>query len=325
MGFRIPGIRPDTVSAEQVRAVRESRGWTAEQLADAVHASPLEVSAWEAGAVRVPPEQAGRIRWMMDSDAWSAEVARVRGEPCEWVRENAPDLYDIMFADLAGNWFAYSAMVREHVAGCATCRATYMHAERIGGAPPEPGNAPDTWRTRYHRWTKRFPRWIGRPLELLGALPGLAVVALAVGTMPDKDAGLAAHIYGGAMGAMIGWGALLLASHGLVRVARRWPRAAGVLAGIAGSAAGLLSWSFCDSGVDLGDPRVWAGAAAVGVALGLVRAARARDEADSPAPALSMGAEPPLLTSPDARPGTRVDDRGPQPIRDVMEAGRYEH
>jgi transcriptional regulator with XRE-family HTH domain len=78
MRFRIPRLAPDTASAEQVRAVREARGWTVEQLADEVHASPLEVSAWEAGAVRVPPEQTERIRWFLDMDEWSAAVARAR-------------------------------------------------------------------------------------------------------------------------------------------------------------------------------------------------------------------------------------------------------
>ncbi|WP_420128257.1 helix-turn-helix domain-containing protein [Longimicrobium sp.] len=39
--------RKDVASAEQVRALRERRGWTVEQLADEVRASPLEVSAWE--------------------------------------------------------------------------------------------------------------------------------------------------------------------------------------------------------------------------------------------------------------------------------------
>jgi transcriptional regulator with XRE-family HTH domain len=325
MGFRIPGIRPDTVSAEQVGAVREARGWTAEQLADAVHASPLEVSAWEAGAVRVPPEQAERLRWLLEVDAWAAEVARVRGEPCEWVREHAPNLYDTMFADVAGTWYAQSAAVREHVAGCATCRAAYVHAERIGARPPDPAEAPEGWRTRYNRWTKRFPRWVGRPLRLLGELPGLALVVVAVLTMPGKDAGLAAHIVGAALGVLVGGGMSILVSVWLAPAARRWPRASAMLAGLAGCAAALRFWAIFDAWPALREPLVWAGAATVGVALGLIHAARAKSAADSTAPALSVDAERPLLTSPDAHPGVRVDHDGAQAIREVVEAGRDQH
>jgi transcriptional regulator with XRE-family HTH domain len=122
MRFRIPGIRPASMSADEVRAVREARGWTVEQLADAVHASPLEVSAWEAGAVRVPPEQTERIRWFLDMDEWNAAVARARRE-CAWVGEHAPFVYEKMCDDVSGTWFAENVKVREHVMGCATCRA----------------------------------------------------------------------------------------------------------------------------------------------------------------------------------------------------------
>jgi hypothetical protein len=48
----------DVASAEQVRAAREGRGWTLDEMADAVHASPLEVAACEAGTIR-PPEKQG--------------------------------------------------------------------------------------------------------------------------------------------------------------------------------------------------------------------------------------------------------------------------
>ena len=63
----------------------------------------------------------------------------------------------------------------------------------------------------------------------------------------------------------------------------------------------------------------------MGVALGLIHAMRVRGAADSAAPALSMDAERPLLTSADARPGVRVDGGGAQAIRDAVDAGRYEH
>ena len=201
MRFRFPGLVPDTVSPEQVRSVLQARGWTVEQFADAVHASPLEVSAWEAGAVRVPPEQAERIRWFVEMDEWNAKVARVWGERCDWVREHVPHLYEIMFIDVKGiTWYSRSEEIREHVAVCATCQSMWEQARRTGGRPPEPADAPDTWRTRYRRWTKRFPRWLRAPLNVLGELPELAIIALFVATVPDAHSGLPARVHGLVMG-----------------------------------------------------------------------------------------------------------------------------
>src|SRR5690349_21207100 len=81
-------------------------------------------------------------------------------------RARAPRLYDSMFENLEVTWAKYGLEVRYHVPGCATCRTMQAHAERIGPRPPDPADAPDTWRTRYLRWTRRFPRWIGKPLYL---------------------------------------------------------------------------------------------------------------------------------------------------------------
>lgn len=44
MPLAILGPRSDVASPEEVRAIHEARGWTVEQLADAVHAGPLEVA-----------------------------------------------------------------------------------------------------------------------------------------------------------------------------------------------------------------------------------------------------------------------------------------
>jgi hypothetical protein len=316
MRFRFPSLGPDTVSAEQVRAVREAQGWTVEQMADVVHASPLEVSTWEAGAVRVPPEQTERIRWYIDMDEWNAAVARVRGEPCAWVRQHVPHLYEIMFIDVAGiTWYSQSAEIRVHLARCATCQATWRQAERLGGRPREPDDAPDTWRTRYRRWAKRFPRWLGTPLCLLGELSGLAVVTVAVLTIPDPDSGLPAHVYGLGMGTGIGWLAFGAAGAGLRGLSRRHPRLGGVLAGIAGSLAGFVWWSFVDAAANVRDPRLWAASAAVGVALGLIHARMAQDAADREPPVLAP-ADAERAALPGSRPGLDLGVRA-SAIRDV--------
>lgn len=45
-----------------VRTLRERLRWTPEQMADAVQAMPRDVTAWEAGTVRVPRARARRLR-----------------------------------------------------------------------------------------------------------------------------------------------------------------------------------------------------------------------------------------------------------------------
>lgn len=286
MRFHLSWPRADApVSAAEVRALREGRGWTAEQLADAVGASPLEASAWESGAVRVPPEQAEQIRWLIDTDAWSASAAAAKGEPCAWVREHRPDLYDAIFADAGGGtWYGGSAEVREHFAGCATCNAAWRAAQRIGPPPADPSaelpHAPNTPTTRYRRWVKGFPRWLHGPLNLLWSVGHYALLTLAILTIPESDSGFPAHVYGAGFGVGVCWAVLRVIEDGLGGRARRWPRVAGVLAGLAGGAAGALWWCMVDDALHLADPRVWAGAAAVGVAVGLIRARRPRDDAE---------------------------------------------
>lgn len=307
MRFRFLEPRKDVASAEQVRALRELRGWTVEQMADAVHASPLEVRAWESGAVQAPPLQAARVRWMMEMDRRAADAGSGI-EPCDWVREHAPGLYDEMLADVAGNWHARSQAIREHVAGCSRCTARWRAVERLGPPPPEPDEATfDTLRARYGRSVQRLPRWAHPPLKLLGSVPGMAIAAVAVLTLPDADSGLPARVTGLGIGSLIGLGAFLIIRGALGRPLGRLPFLRGLAAGVAASAVGLFYWRYVDaSAPTAGDPRVWAGVAVLGLAAGVWshRRGDADDESgESPAPrpgALDAAAPPHLL------PGTPV-------------------
>lgn len=69
---------------EEVRALRDELGWTQEQLADAVGVGPLEVSAWETGAVPVRLDDAVQLQAAASRErcerAWDAAGAR----PCAW-------------------------------------------------------------------------------------------------------------------------------------------------------------------------------------------------------------------------------------------------
>jgi transcriptional regulator with XRE-family HTH domain len=170
MRFQFLQPRRDVASAEQVRALRARRGWTAEQLADEVHASPLEVSAWEAGVVRVPPKQALLIRWHTERAAWGEALHAARERACPWVRENAPDLYEQMFRKPAGSWYARDAPVGAHLAGCAHCSDVWKEAQRSGGFPAKPDTSGSLW-ARCRHWVDRLPRRASAPESRHPAAP----------------------------------------------------------------------------------------------------------------------------------------------------------
>lgn len=186
MRFQFLEPRKDVASAEQVRALRERRGWTVEQLADEVHASSLEVSAWEAGTVQVPAKQALLIRWHTERAAWAEALHAAMERTCPWVRENAPDLYEQMFRNPDDSWYARETLVRAHLAGCARCNDVWKQAERIGGFPAKPDTS-DSLRARYRRWVDRLPRWARATFtwaKLLAPYAGFGLVILSANYEP---------------------------------------------------------------------------------------------------------------------------------------------
>lgn len=301
MRFTILGPRTDVATAEQVRAAREARGWTVVQMADAVGASPLEVSAWEAGAVAAPPLQAARVQWMLATDHWRA-VTGAPGAPCGWMRSDAPHLLRAMPADLSGvTWYWNSPDVQTHFAGCASCQGRWRALERLGPLPLEPDASKFyTLRARFRRWGRRLPRWAQGPLDLLdefGALTAFIVVCALLRPPP----GIPSLVVG--MGAGVAFWILGLRAirvmgddrHPLFRFG------AGLLNGAMGCAVGMHYWHFFDPTAPVGDHRLWAGAAAVGVVTGLW-SLRRTETAEASAPASAPPGPPPL----DRLPGDRV-------------------
>jgi transcriptional regulator with XRE-family HTH domain len=186
MRFQFLKPRKDVASAEQVRALREMRGWTAEQLADEVHASPLEVSAWEAGTVRVPSRQALLIRWHTERAAWGDALRTAQNQTCPWVRENAPDLYEQLFRKPGGSRYTRDELVRAHLAGCERCNDVWNEARRIGGFPAKPDTSGSSW-ALWWQWVERLPGWAATPMlpgRLFAPRPALSPPS------PDPTAGL---------------------------------------------------------------------------------------------------------------------------------------
>lgn len=265
MRFQFLKPRKDVASAEQVRALRERRGWTVEEMADAVHASALEVSAWEAGTVRVPADPALRIHWHAEVAAWAEALNAEQERTCPWVPENAPGLYEQMFSYPAGSWYHESAPVRAHLAGCARCSAVWRQARRTGGFPEEPDTS-GSLRSRYWRWLDRLPGWARAPFAAAGVVVPFSGASLMV-LAGDREAGFWGFAEGLCIGTMFGLTALLLAKDALAR-ATRGPMAA-ALRWLAAGAGGLLGWTVYQGSIDLGDPRLWAAGGIVGFGLAL--------------------------------------------------------
>ncbi|HEX6912925.1 MAG TPA: helix-turn-helix transcriptional regulator, partial [Longimicrobium sp.] len=152
--------RSAPMDAEEVRRARVSRGWTVEEMADAVHASPLEVAAWEAGTVCPPEEQEAWIRWLAASDDWCAGVVEAGLSGCAWVREHAPDLHERILYDRARTWAVERDDVNIHYAACRACQAVWHLAQRLPPPPEPPGEDFHTVEARYGRWVGGLPRWL---------------------------------------------------------------------------------------------------------------------------------------------------------------------
>jgi DNA-binding XRE family transcriptional regulator len=292
--------RMDT-DPDALRQFRERRGWTHEQMADAVEASPLEVVAWEAGTVRVPERPAAWVRWFAAYDARHARVLEAGIGECPWVRKHAPGLYERMLDDRAGNWVAERSDVLAHFNGCRTCQSFWRLALRLPVLPAPPGPDFDTLGARYHRAVDRLPWWLQPPLRWIAALP-FGAVALAL-FRPDPDSGWPATLAGLLFAVLCLLGGFVLGREGVGRLSAKHPYLGGVLLTAAGVGAGLLLWEVQDAAFHATDARVLAGAGLAAVTLGLLAGAHAaRRNAEEHA-----GAElPPPSATP--LPGGRVPE-----------------
>ncbi|HEU0301888.1 MAG TPA: helix-turn-helix transcriptional regulator [Longimicrobium sp.] len=121
------------MGAEEVRALRDELGWTQEQLAGAVEVSPLEVSAWEAGAVSVGPDHAvalARVAWReRRARAWDAAGAR----PCAWGADARARLEGD--ADDVRERLRREELLQAHQKRCAACRRAAEVEQALGPIP----------------------------------------------------------------------------------------------------------------------------------------------------------------------------------------------
>jgi transcriptional regulator with XRE-family HTH domain len=175
---RLPGA---PVAQAEVRSVRDSAGLTREQMADALGVMPLEVEAWESGAVAIPANRLERDRRL-------AEAAAPR---CDWMEAHRPRLIALR---LAGGVEKAGAEREEriHRRDCSAClRAAAMLREDPALEPPRlPGfqggyEAWERW-LRRRPWAVRLPlKFAERALSLAGLLTGIGLALVFMGVEKD--------------------------------------------------------------------------------------------------------------------------------------------
>jgi transcriptional regulator with XRE-family HTH domain len=121
--------------ADEVRALRDELGWTQEQLADAVEVSPLEVSAWEAGAVSVGPDDVvalARVAWRERRErAWDAAGAR----PCARGADVRARREEMLRADDWDGVLRTDELLQAHQKRCAACKRAAAVERALGPIP----------------------------------------------------------------------------------------------------------------------------------------------------------------------------------------------
>jgi transcriptional regulator with XRE-family HTH domain len=261
--------------AAAVRTFRERRGWTLEQMADAVWASPLEVAAWEAGTVRVPAEQARRMRAIDEDDRRREAAGRARAAQrlpgCRWADANAPGLHEILFHE--PREVESNLLVQQHLESCAECR----HVLEQGRAEPV---RPRFWKlgSSAESLAPGLDGWLPllHPFLFFAVLPVLAIGGmLAIDTMGDllgKLPGVAGRLDPADLWVetVVFFWSVALAGRFTGKLLGRRPYTVALLAGVAGGMAALTTWNLRAPDADVTDPLVLAVCAVLALLAGLV-------------------------------------------------------
>ncbi len=243
----------EEVTPSAIRAFREGRGWTHEQMADEIGASPGEVAAWEAGTVRVPERQDAWIRRQAALDARAAAVAAADLPACVWAADHAPTLH----ADLCLDPRALLAdPLRRHVRACDACKRVRTFARTLPPLPHDPDAPFETTPQVFRRLLGLLPRDAQNAILILGGTSAVVAGALLVDVLLEGLQAdpwlvflifLAARVFGGMV-----FDAL---ERPLARALWRHPSVAELLRWMAGIAAGLAVWL---SAVAVPDTAGWA-------------------------------------------------------------------
>lgn len=278
---------------DALREFRERRGWTHEQMADAVGASPLEVAAWEAGSVRVPRTQARWIRGLAEQDQRYAAVIEAELDPCAWADANAHGLHEHL---CLRPWDTepLAPGVVWHLGECAVCGRARTFGRSLRDAP-EPGLGSDPVESGFN-WLLR-----GSPVRLFAAFAVLWLLLDPLGSWmfrrlsSDPEDG---WFWQMRLPVAMGLLGFYLAGRALGDWRRRWPYLAGLLRGLATALGGVLGWMVNDRSREVG-PGVLMAALAVALVVGgmagrWMQLHSPEDDEDDDEALADAGAAPPL-------------------------------
>jgi transcriptional regulator with XRE-family HTH domain len=269
MSSRFPLARlfsraPRSLSPQEVRAAREAHGWTVDQMADLVHALPLEVQAWEAGTITMTREQAANLRLVVEAAAHDRLAAEAGIAECGWISANLERLEE-QLSSKDRRFDRAERELRMHVRACPECR---RREEWLRHHPP-PGD-PVLLPRGVARWWARVAAAGGLPVRIaaralalvlgVGALTALVAVGGEDGFRPSVDVFLALCIGLGALWTVAGPTQRLADEHPVVGAN---VRAAAILLPLL-LTAGLRGM------VDLATPAVWLAAGGISLLFGML-------------------------------------------------------
>jgi transcriptional regulator with XRE-family HTH domain len=265
------GSAAKTADPAAIRTAREAAGLTQEQLADLNGVLPVEVAAWESGAISLSPHEGEMIRWAIENAAYEKQLAQSDVLPCAWLAERRAH-FDAMEKRGPRRTAWVARTIDAHRAGCGAC----MQAERDLPAAPLPPRTPGLTGWIEHA-ISRLPPSLRLPAR--AAVTGLEfgsplfVGMTLVDWLRDPSAGLQLSP------SMFLWmtvgTAWLVLTHGLLRpLADRTPRLAGQLWSAALIFPAAFAFAQTDPDLLLRDPWLWGFAAIfsglIGVVLGRV-------------------------------------------------------
>jgi transcriptional regulator with XRE-family HTH domain len=251
------------ITPRAVRAFRRRRGWTLEQMADAVWATAREVAAWEAGTVRVPRDQVRRMREISAASPEPPVPRAPRPERpwrCAWADAHAPGLHDLLRYEPAE--VKSNLAVQRHLAECPTCQRAYElgRQPREPAAPPPPAPPPaiadpelDDPLVEIGRALDRLPPTVRLPLLGLAGAAGIAALTLLVRRLVDAGLSGPAGLW---MEAIVFGGTFVLAGRFAGKLLGRRPYAVGLLAAVGAIMAAMTTWNLRTPDAQLGDPLV---------------------------------------------------------------------
>jgi transcriptional regulator with XRE-family HTH domain len=286
------------VTPDAVRGFRERRGWTLEEMADEVWASPAEVAAWEAGTVRVPSGTARRMREIAARSRRDADelMPGPRQLPrCTWADVNAPGLHEILFH--TPHEAESNPLVQQHLETCEECQRVQRFGHFARTLPPVPARGVDDPAEELGYGLDSLPALGLIALLSLGGFAVFLLLRFLASLLPgDPDFPEIADVWVEAV--VFFWVTERVGKFAGELLEGR-PYATSLLSSVAGMLVALLAWKLRTPEADLTDPLVLSVCAVVtvltGSLYGWIRNGGGGSGPDAAEPAVAASAAVPRL------------------------------